>query len=426
MNMLLHPYGSGVHIHNFNERFHVTAEQGKSCGTEDRGTGRGSIGTSVSLLVRAAYTHGYLCPPMKAPRKRFYDSSLFLPAKNLSGHRKSLNLLEVPQPHKPKAKETELNLPKDTHGNLDCEKLVEQLKDCPTLQDQADILYILCVIKGLDWDTNLNGQCGVTVHCLLSELYGKAGDNREWGLIRYISGLLRKRVEVLAEACTDILSHQKQLTVGLPPEPREKTITAPLPPDELAHLIYEASGQDISIAVLTQEIMLYLAMYVRSQPSLFAEMLRLRIGLIIQVMATELARSLNCSVRPIESSVTSPAISIHEMGHTGATKTERTGINRLRSEMKQELEEQRHWARLHAVETCCEVKIQKSHQNGGRSVSQYGTFLIGRSQQAATNQTLDTVDVTYLRTLAPDISSGHYLRTLAPDKATEVGTNCRK
>ncbi|CAJ0919330.1 unnamed protein product [Ranitomeya imitator] len=59
-----------------------------------------------------------------------------------------------------------------------------------------------------------------------------------------------------------------------------------------------------------------------------------------------------------------------------------------------ELEEQRHWARLHAVETCCEVKIQKSHQNGGRSVSQYGTFLIGRSQQAATNQTLDTVDVT--------------------------------
>lgn len=36
-------------------------------------------------------------------------------------------------------------------------------------------------------------------------------------------------------------------------------------------------------------------MYVRSQPSLFMEMLRLRIGLIIQVMATELARSLKCS-----------------------------------------------------------------------------------------------------------------------------------
>ena len=46
-----------------------------------------------------------------------------------------------------------------------------------------------------------------------------------------------------------------------------------------------------------QEIMVYLAMYVRSQPALFGDMLRLRIGLIMQVMATELARSLHCSGR---------------------------------------------------------------------------------------------------------------------------------
>ncbi|XP_038305489.1 phosphorylase b kinase regulatory subunit alpha, liver isoform isoform X6 [Canis lupus familiaris] len=258
-----------------------------------------------------------------------------LPTKVLSAHRKSLNLVDSPQPLLKKAPDEDFLWPRDDHGDVDCEKLVEQLKDCANLQDQADILYILYVIKGPSWDTNLSGQHGVTVHSLLSELYGKAGLNQEWGLIRYISGLLRKKVEVLAEACTDLLSHQKQLTVGLPPEPREKTISAPLPPEELTKLIYEASGQDISIAVLTQEIVVYLAMYVRAQPSLFVEMLRLRIGLIIQVMATELARSLNCSVRPIHSSTSSPAISIHEVGHTGVTKTERSGINRLRSEMKQ-------------------------------------------------------------------------------------------
>lgn len=49
------------------------------------------------------------------------------------------------------------------------------------------------------------------------------------------------------------------------------------------------------ILCTTQEIMVYLAMYMRSQPSLFGDMLRLRIGLIMQVMATELARSLHCS-----------------------------------------------------------------------------------------------------------------------------------
>lgn len=41
--------------------------------------------------------------------------------------------------------------------------------------------------------------------------------------------------------------------------------------------------------------MVYLAMYIRTQPSLFSEMFRLRIGLIIQVMVTELAHSLHCS-----------------------------------------------------------------------------------------------------------------------------------
>uniref|UniRef100_A0A669Q5M7 Phosphorylase b kinase regulatory subunit n=1 Tax=Phasianus colchicus TaxID=9054 RepID=A0A669Q5M7_PHACC len=295
--------------------------------------------------------------------------SMSLPTKVLNTHRKSLNLVDIPLSLEKKDHEKVLNLAKDARGDLDCRKLVEQLKECPTLHDQADILYILHILKGPDWDTQLNGQYGVTVHCLLNELYRKAGLNQEWGLIRYISGILKKRVEVLAEACTDLLSHHKQLTVGLPPEPREKIITTPLPPEELTDLIYEASGQDISIAVLTQEIIMYLAMYVRSQPSLFMEMLRLRIGLIIQVMATELARSLKCSgeeaseslmnlspfdmknllhhilsgkefgversLRPMDSSSSSPAISIHEMGHSGATKTERSGITKLKSEMKQ-------------------------------------------------------------------------------------------
>lgn len=35
-------------------------------------------------------------------------------------------------------------------------------------------------------------------------------------------------------------------------------------------------------------------MFIRTEPQLFLEMLRLRIGLIIQVMASELARALMC------------------------------------------------------------------------------------------------------------------------------------
>uniref|UniRef100_A0A671Y3V9 Phosphorylase b kinase regulatory subunit n=1 Tax=Sparus aurata TaxID=8175 RepID=A0A671Y3V9_SPAAU len=296
-------------------------------------------------------------------------SSMYLPVTPVkSKHRRSLNLLDIPDiPVKPHSA-ADLHLPRDSQGNTDFAALVRQLRECPTLQDQADILYILYVMKGADWPVELSGpgQGGVSVRCLLEELYVQAGACKEWGLIRYISGILRKRVEVLAEACTDLISHHKQLTVGLPPEPRERVITVPLPPEELNTLIYEASGQDISIAVLTQEIMVYLAMYVRSQPALFGDMLRLRIGLIMQVMATELARSLHCSGEEASESLMSlspfgmksllhhilsgkefgverssefssslcPAISIHEIGHTGATKTERTGIHKLKSEIK--------------------------------------------------------------------------------------------
>ena len=41
--------------------------------------------------------------------------------------------------------------------------------------------------------------------------------------------------------------------MGLPPD-REKIITRPLPPDELAAIIYDACGEDLSTASLTQVI----------------------------------------------------------------------------------------------------------------------------------------------------------------------------
>lgn len=58
--------------------------------------------------------------------------------------------------------------------------------------------------------------------------------------------------------------------------------------------IIQAYGEDESCAMLTQELLLYLAMFVRTEPSLFHEMLRLRLGLIIRVMASELSRSVKC------------------------------------------------------------------------------------------------------------------------------------
>ncbi|XP_048400399.1 phosphorylase b kinase regulatory subunit alpha, skeletal muscle isoform isoform X3 [Stegostoma tigrinum] len=257
------------------------------------------------------------------------------------------------------------DLPKDASGEIDCKALVEQLKTCSTLQEQFEIIHVIYMTKGIDWDTNMTDNPSTTVRDLLMELYTKVGNAHQWGLIRYISGMLQKKIEELDQACTTLLSNQKHLTVGLPPEPRERTISAPLPLNELTKLIEEASEQNVSLVILTQEIVVYLAMYIRTEPSLFAEMFRLRIGLIIQVMATELANSLKCSgeeateylisMRPshlktllhhilsgkefkVKKNVdhsTWKHISIHDVDHTGATKSERAGISKLKVEMKQ-------------------------------------------------------------------------------------------
>lgn len=299
------------------------------------------------------------------------DVHMYLPTKIIQPSRPSFNSLDLPQsPQEDQVPSVrvEIHLPRDQSGEVDFKALVLQLKETSSFQEQADILYMLYTMKGPDWDTGLYDEGSATVRELLTELYSNVGEIRHWGLIRYISGILRKKVEALDEACTDLLSHQKHLTVGFPPEPREKTISKPLPYEVLTQLIDEASEGDISVSILTQEIMVYLAMYMRTQPGLFAEMFRLRIGLIIQVMATELAQSLRCSaeeatdslmnlspsamknllhhilsgqefgversVRPSDSNI-SPAISIHEVGAVGATKTERSGIMQLKSEIKQ-------------------------------------------------------------------------------------------
>ncbi|XP_029932051.1 phosphorylase b kinase regulatory subunit alpha, skeletal muscle isoform isoform X5 [Myripristis murdjan] len=320
----------------------------------------------------AAKTREMVSFKNKAQDLNVHNVNMYLPNKLFRSPQPSLNLnfSDSSAAQESQAAQvlvtTECTIPRDASGAIDYNALVQLLKDTQNLQDQADILYILFKDKGMDWDTRLHGK-GSTVRSLLTELYEKAGELKHWGLIRMISGMLRKKMEELDWACSDLLSHQKHLTVGLPPEPREKTITAPVPPDQLVALIDEASEGNLTVAILTQEIMVFLAMSMRTQPSLFSEMFRLRVGLIIQVMATELAQSLNCSGEEATESLmsmspselknllhhilsgkefgvqrsaregdtgVSPAISIHHLGNVGATKSERAGISKLKSDMK--------------------------------------------------------------------------------------------
>lgn len=200
------------------------------------------------------------------------------------------------------------------------EDILSIFRNTESLEEQGDILHFLAYNKGLDWNTNealkeenqitqisevdvsnnsssnlsLQNLNKVSVKDLLKELYERACHDKKWALVRHVAGILGKRVEDLAKAVTDLLVRQKQVTVGMPPY-SEHTITRPLPSQEIRQIINQAHGGDQSTAMLTQELLVYLAMFIRTEPPLFTEMLRLRVGLIIQVMASELGRALKCS-----------------------------------------------------------------------------------------------------------------------------------
>ncbi|XP_029943014.1 phosphorylase b kinase regulatory subunit alpha, skeletal muscle isoform isoform X3 [Salarias fasciatus] len=417
-----------------------------------------AVGGLGRFKAVAAKTRDMVSLKNKAQDLNVHNVNMYLPNKLFRSPQPSLNLTDSTASHEapsvPVTVTTESVIPRDASGAIDHAALALLLRDTQNLQDQADILYILFKDKGMDWDTRLNGK-GTTVRSLLTDLYEKAGELKHWSLIRMISGMLKKKVEELDSACSDLLAHQKHLTVGLPSEPREKTITAPIPPDQLAALIDEASDGNISVAILTQEIMVYLAMSIRTQPSLFSEMFRLRIGLIIQVMATELAQSLNCSgeeateslmslapselksllhhilsgkefgvqrsVRELDAGV-SPAISIHHLGHTGATKSERAGISKLKSDMKLEprlsLTEPASQA-AHRVSLTDSVKqMQKNHR---LSLPQLVRVMMG-----ARSQSLDIENIESGRYRLPSIESLDIPDSIPAAKDTRHGQWLRR
>uniref|UniRef100_A0A3Q2X9Z5 Phosphorylase b kinase regulatory subunit n=1 Tax=Haplochromis burtoni TaxID=8153 RepID=A0A3Q2X9Z5_HAPBU len=267
----------------------------------------------------------------KAQDLNIQNVNMYLPSKLFRSPQPTLNLNLTDSPS---------GIPRDASGAIDYNALAQLLKDTQSLQDQADILYILYKDKGMDWDTGVHGK-GSTVRSLLTDLYEKAGELKHWGLIRMISGMLRKKVEELDSACSDLLAHQKHLTIGLPPEPREKTITAPIPPDQLANLIDEASENNISVAILTQ-VSYLLHNHVpgcsarcsgeeatETLMSLSPSELKNLLHHILSGKEFGVERS----VREMDAGV-SPAISIHHLGNVGATKSERAGISKLKSDMK--------------------------------------------------------------------------------------------
>ena len=179
------------------------------------------------------------------------------------------------------------------------------------LEEQTDILHYLSLCYGLKQKIEvpnvsyfmlLHGEFGnhgvylqeqpIEIRDLLKTLFETAKNRKQWGIVRHCAGYLGRRVDDLSKAVTDMVVRQKQVTVGMPPHNEVIVSGGTLKSGELRRIIHQAYRGDESVAMLTQELLVYLSMIIQTEPRLFHGMLRVRVGLIIQVMAAEMQRSL--------------------------------------------------------------------------------------------------------------------------------------
>jgi phosphorylase kinase alpha/beta subunit len=181
----------------------------------------------------------------------------------------------------------EFLLEAETNINL----LLRQLRGSNNLYQQIELLHTLTKLKGLEFNTGFGGAgINVSVASLLNEVYFKAGNfgNRpHWAIVRSAAGLLDKVAISLSDAVTDILIGGKQLTVGMAYS-EASLIDAPISHTEIIEKIDEFCREDIRDRVLTQEIIIYLGLLIKSQPTLVKGLLTLRVGYLIVLLTSEL------------------------------------------------------------------------------------------------------------------------------------------
>jgi phosphorylase kinase alpha/beta subunit len=187
----------------------------------------------------------------------------------------------------------------EIEAESDIDVLMQRLQHTANIYEQTEILHTIATLKDLHFDTGIDANHPVTVADLLEELYGKASlvhtgqatqaVSAYWSIVRYTAGLLDRYNIGLSDAVTDILVRQKQILIGKAFSD-DSLITEPLSLEEITDKINHFCREDIRDRVLTQEILIYLSSIVKTEPALFDGFLTLRVGYLILLLTSELAR----------------------------------------------------------------------------------------------------------------------------------------
>lgn len=186
----------------------------------------------------------------------------------------------------------ELDLERETSS----EQLLQALRNSDNLYEQIELLSNLCRLQELSFDTGWGAETGhlVTLENLLDEVYIKAGRIECWGVVRRAAGLLNKMAPGIEDSVTELLVRQKQIAVGKAYS-EASLITDPPSPQELLAKINQFCGEDIRDRTLTQEVLVYLSVLIKSEPEVFEGLLTLRVSYLILLINSEIRTELHCT-----------------------------------------------------------------------------------------------------------------------------------
>ncbi|CAF1304767.1 unnamed protein product [Adineta steineri] len=154
-----------------------------------------------------------------------------------------------------------------------------------SLKDHTLATYELYKNGGLDWMIKENYR----VRNHLEHLMKEAGTYQNWAVIRFVSSLLHKMVDSLAPAVTNLLVRGKIVTMGIFGH-EETVIDKPMRPNEIFKILYSENifGRSIFHAVLLQELLINIAVFMNTYPQLFNGILKIRLGWILEAIKLEL------------------------------------------------------------------------------------------------------------------------------------------
>jgi len=175
--------------------------------------------------------------------------------------------------------------------------LLTRLQETSSLYVQVEILERLMRMHGIEFVFIREGtEEMVSIADLLEDVYAQAARGSNglpfWTIVRRIAGLCDKNDVALSDAVTDILVRQKQMTVGKSYS-GASLISHPLPPEEIREKIRTFGGSDVRDWVLTQEMLIYLGLLIKSEPQLLRGLITLRVGYLILLITSDLADEYN-------------------------------------------------------------------------------------------------------------------------------------